>query len=82
MSMEFKTDNFYLGVFLSSKGLTLTGIDRSNPRRCKFIFVDSPQREKLVEVFNFGKPGCRELKVDARNLITAIRQLKAQLYQE
>ena len=77
----FKTPHFYLAAFLCAKGMNLTGIDRTDPRRCQFIFKDTPQREKLVEAFNFAPVDSEPALVDARKLITAVKQLKDKLYQ-
>lgn len=78
----FKTTKFYLAVFLQAKGLELTGIDRAEPRRCQFIFLDTPQREAFVEAFDFSPPDSVLVQVDVRKLVTAIKQLKDKLYED
>jgi len=77
----FSTNNFYLASFLFSKGLELVNIDRTDPRKCEFVFLDTSIREYLVEVFNFGKENEQELMVDFRKAVLAIRTLKDKLYQ-
>lgn len=78
---NFKTTSFYLASFLCAKGLSLTSIDRTDNKRCKFVFLDSPQREALVEAFNFGQKDAPEVMLDIRNAIIAIKMLKDRLYQ-
>jgi len=77
----FYITNFYTATFLLAKDLELANIDRTNPSRCQFAFVDTPQRRKLLEAFNFAKENSPEIMIDARKLITAIKSLKDKLYQ-
>lgn len=78
----FRITNFYQAAFLFAKGMELVNIDRiSNQKRATFVFLDSPDREDLMESFNFGKEDGLVL-VDARKLIAAIRALKEKLYQD
>lgn len=77
----FRTNNFYLSSFLFAKGLELANIDRADPKKCVFVFSDTPLRELLVGVFNFSKQNDPEIQVDARTLILAIKTLKDKLYQ-
>ena len=58
----------------------MVDIDRTNPQRCQFVFIDTPQREKLIEAFNFGKENSREVLIDARKFVMAVKQLKDKLY--
>jgi len=78
----FRTTSFHLAAFLSAKGVELANIEKENPKRATFVFRDSPQREHLLESFNFGKEDAPEVMVDGRKLITAIKQLKEKLYQD
>lgn len=79
----FRLQSFYLAAFLFTKGMELVNVDRvSNQRRVTFVFLDSPDREDLIESFNFGKEDSSAVLVDARKLITAIRTLKEKLYQD
>ena len=77
----FRTNNFYLSTFLFAKGLELVNIDRTDPKKCSFVFADTPLRELLVGVFHFGKQDDPEATVDARKLIYAIKKLKSSLYE-
>ncbi|MDP2638167.1 MAG: DUF5659 domain-containing protein [Candidatus Levybacteria bacterium] len=78
----FRLTNFYTAAFLFAKGLELVNIDRSEPRRCQFVFLDTPEREALVQNFNFGKEDSQGVTLDARKLVMAIKMLKDKLYQE
>ena len=81
MDKYFRTTNFYIAVFLFTKGLELVNIDKTDPKRCVFVFVDVPERETLVELFNFAKEDHPEVVVDARKLVYATKRLKDKLYQ-
>ena len=79
----FRITNFYQAAFLFAKGMELVNVDRiSNQKRATFVFLDSPDREDLMESFNFGKEDSPLVLVDARKLIVAIRALKEKLYQD
>lgn len=79
----FRLQSFYQAAFLFAKGMELANVDRvSNSQRATFVFVDSPEREDLMQSFSYGKEDDPEALVDARKLITAIRTLKEKLYQD
>ena len=79
----FRTSNFYAAAFLYANDQTLVNIDKEPGRkRALFVFIDSPEREKLLQVFSFAKDDSPELKVDARKFVTAVKLLKDKLYQE
>lgn len=76
-----RTDNFYLASFLFACGSELVNIDRTiNKKRAYFVFIYSPEAGQLMEIFNFAKEDDPAVCVDARKLITAVRQLKEKLY--
>lgn len=77
----YSTSNFYCSVFLYVKGLQLVDIDRSNPQRAQFVFVDTPERERLLRNYNFAENNSPEVVVDARAFEAAIKVLKDRLYQ-
>ena len=77
----FLTSNFYCSVFCYLKGLQLIDIDRSNPQRAQFVFVDTPERENLIRQFNFAERNSIEVMVDAREFEMTIKTLKDKLYQ-
>ena len=79
---KFSTSNFYLACFLLVKGMSLIGLDRTDPKRCEFIFEDTSTREKLSNDFAFANENDQCLLVDARRLIAAIKNLKEKLYED
>ena len=60
----------------------MTNIEPVSPRRSEFVFIDAPERETLLSVYNFGKEDCSDVMVDARKFATAIKLLKEKLYQK
>jgi len=81
---EYLSVNFYASVFLILKGAQIVGIKRSknNSRQSIFVFREFPQREKILQQFNFAGENSPEVLVDFRKAVTAIRSLKNMLYQE
>ena len=51
----YRTNDFYIAAWLLSNGLQLEGIDRHNPRRSEFIFLDREDRPQLVQSFLCGQ---------------------------
>lgn len=79
----FRTSSFYTACFLFSKDQVLVNIDKvTDPRRAQFVFLDSPERESLLQGFNYAKEDAPGVLIDARKFVTAIKQLKDKLYQE
>lgn len=79
----FQTSSLYTACFLFTKDQTLLNIDKiTDPRRYQFVFLDTPEREMLLQSFNFAQENSPEVMVDARKFVTAIKQLKDKLYQE
>ena len=81
MDKYFRTNNFHIAAFLFAKGFELVNIDKTDPKRCVFVFVDTPEREMLVELFNFAKEDHDEVMVDARKMVYATKRLTDGLYQ-
>ena len=77
----FRLTSFYTAAFLFCKGMELVNIDRSNPKRSQFVFRDTPEREALLQDFNFAKENSLKAMVDARKFVMAIKMLKDKLYQ-
>ena len=50
-----QTSDLYVAAWLLTKGLELQDIDRSNSRRCDFIFSDRRDRSELVHSFLCGR---------------------------
>ncbi len=51
----YRTSDLYLAVWLLTNRFELEDIDRSNSRRCNFIFVDRQDRLELVHQFLCGR---------------------------
>ena len=52
----FRTSNFYSAAFLFAKGQTLVNVDKlADPKRAQFVFMDSPEREPLLQNFNYAE---------------------------
>lgn len=77
----WRTDSLYLSAFLLAKGLSLVTIEKLSGRKSLFVFVDSPNRELLLNHFNFSPEGSPDCLVDAREFVSAIKSLKEKLYQ-
>lgn len=72
----YKTSNFYLSAYLYSWNQELVNIDKENPKKAIFVFIDSLEREELVSAFIYGQ----EAPVDAKKYAYAIKELKNKLY--
>jgi len=81
MNNNFSTSNFSLAQFIFSKGFALVDLDWTDSKRCQFVFVNSTELLRSVEIFNFGKENDPAVMVDARELLSAGRALKDRLYQ-
>ena len=77
----WRTDSLYLSAFLLAKGLSLVTIEKLSSKKSLFVFVDSPNRELLLNSFNFSPEGSSDCLVDAREFVSAIKSLKEKLYQ-
>ena len=77
MENQFITSDFYTAVFLLAKEYKLVGINKSDPRRFRFIFEDQEGRAKLLEGFFNGKA-----KVEPRKFVNAIKELKSLMYSD
>lgn len=77
MKNQFTTSDFYTAVFLISEEYKLIGIDKTDPRRFRFVFEDGKDRAKLLEGFFSGVS-----KVEPRKFIAAIKELKSLMYSD
>jgi len=78
----FRLSGFYIAAFLLSKGFELVNIEHIDQKRSQFVFLDSTEREVLLNSFSFAKENSPEVLVDARKFVIAIKTLKEKLYQE
>ena len=69
------TSDLYLTAWLLSNGLELSDIDRRNPRRCDFVFLDRQDRPGLVHSFM-----CGQATGKIGDFIFSLRRAKRLLY--
>lgn len=74
---EFVLSDFYAAVFLRASGFDLIGINKSDPRRFNFIFVDKTKRVKLLDDFFAGRA-----MVEPRQFVAAVKELKSLMYSD
>lgn len=77
MKNQFTTSDFYTAVFLLSEEYRLISIDKADPRRFRFVFVDNEDRAKLLEGFFNG-----QARVEPRKFTAAIKELKSLMYSD
>ncbi len=74
----YSTTNFYLSCFLLARGIQLVGLNQTEePGRRSFVFVESEMRSVLMSEYNFDG----EAEINVRDFVSAIRKLKALLYE-
>lgn len=78
----FRTSSFYASCFLLAKNQVLANVDRTDPRKAVFVFVNSPEIDFLLHSFNFAIENASEVVIDVRIFVTAIKQLKGALFQD
>jgi hypothetical protein len=74
---EFLLSDFYAAVLLRSSGFNLISINKSDPRRFIFFFIDKASRIKLLDDFFAGRA-----KVEPRQFVAAIKELKSLMYSD
>jgi len=74
---EYVLSDFYGAVYLKTCGLQLIGINRTDPRRFRFVFEDREDRAKLIEDFFAGRA-----VVEPRQFTAAIKEAKALMYSD
>jgi len=72
----FRTFSFPLICFLFTKEATIVNIDRTDSKRCQFVFLDSPELQSLISTFNFAPEGAPETLADIRKTIFAVKKIK------
>jgi len=73
----FSTFDLGLAAALSTLGYELKGLDRSNPRKIKFIFEQDKRIERIIENYFNDK-----LKVSALSLLNSLKNLKNRIYSD
>ena len=72
---NYRTSDLWIAAWLLSNGLELRGIDRRNPRRCDFVFLDRQDRPGLVHSFM-----CGQATGKIGDFIFSLRRAKRLLY--
>ena len=75
MTARYETNDLHLAATLQCLGLELLEVDRSDPRRVRFVFLDDDQRREWTRQYLAG-----ELRVDPLILLNSFRMLKRQIY--
>lgn len=80
-SNSFRTKNFYLAVFLLSRGVNMEDIEESE-KKDKFIFLFpwTQEVDGLIKAFNFSLKGDSSVLVDPREFANNIRSLKEKIH--
>ncbi len=73
----YRTSDLYVAAWLLSNGLQIQDIDRHNPRRIDFIFIDREDRPHLVHSFV-----CGQATGNLPDFIYYIRKAKKLLYSQ
>lgn len=73
---NYTTSDFCLASTLVSQRFTVSGLDKSNPKRIGFNFQDSEELQKTVSDF-----WAKKLLVSPFDFYYAQRQLKTLMYQ-
>ena len=74
---EFVLSDFYAAVFLRASDLELMGVNKTDPRRFRFLFADRKDRTRLLEDFFSG-----QAMVEPRQFVAAIKELKQLRYSD
>lgn len=75
MSTTYKSSDFIIALTLQVLGHEIADIDRTNPRRSVFYFIDSAELQE-----DLRKLRKREIKVDPTDFWYAQKRLKHMLY--
>jgi hypothetical protein len=72
---HINTTDLGLASCLLSLGFPVSKLDKSDPRRCSFIFEKCPRLEKAIDNYWYGS-----LKINAKSLFDNQRFLKNRIY--
>ena len=75
----YKTKTLNIAGFLQTKGCRLLDVNREGWQSA-FIFEDTPELLRLVEAYLYSEENHDDVMVDARKLISAIKDLKLKIY--
>lgn len=74
---NFITSDFYVAAFLLAGKYKLVGINKTDIRRFRFVFVDQPGRVQFVEGYFLGYTD-----VNVKEFVSAIKELKSLMYND
>ena len=74
-NQTFSTSEFPLAITLVCLGFCLEGVDKTNPRRCDFVFVHSRELDESIQSY-----WRRELLVEPQLFFLTSKNLKSRLY--
>ncbi len=74
---NFSTSDFYTAALLIAEGYKLLGINKTDSRRYRFMFVDQEDRVQLVAGYFDGLTS-----VNIKAFVTAIKELKSLMYND
>ena len=71
----YSTTDFYIAVSLMTAEFPVEDLNRDNPQRVEFLFIQSPELEEFVKNF-----WARKIKVEPNLFAQNIKILKNRLY--
>ena len=71
----YSTSEFPLAIVFHYFGFMLEGIDKTNPRRSKFVFQHSPELDECAELY-----WKKALVVEPQAFFNASKEIKSRLY--
>ena len=73
---DFKTQNFYLAVYLKAFGFPLLRVEKVSLTRVVFVFPKSPNLEEEMSKFLYGRA-----LIDPQKFIVEIKALKSIIFE-
>ncbi len=73
---EYRTSDLGEAATLNAAGFRVSKVDKSNPKRVVFLFVNSTELKQCVEGYWSG-----DYKLSANLIIDSIKLLKALIYE-
>lgn len=71
----FETPDINLAASLAALNMPLTGIDREDPERCKFVFDNTPEVKRMVQAY-----WSKQLAIEPQSLLSSLKAIKSRLY--
>ena len=73
---EYKCNDFYQAVILKTAGVPLVRLERTTGRFFDFVFDDPEDKAEQI----ISKYWIKELKVDAKELVENINEMKTRIH--